>query len=105
MALKSDIERVQEQAMITMRDLVRTDAAIAGVTGDECHFIASVLEFVLVLKQKWYLRWLIPRKIRDESFRLKMIAAVLGRTAKEREPSLNEQIRLAMEQERKTVQR
>jgi hypothetical protein len=90
--------------MITLRDLVRTDGAIAGITGEECHFIASVLTFVWFLDKKWYLRWLIPKKIRNEAFRMKMIAAVLGRTAKEREPSLNEQIRVAMEQDRKMVQ-
>lgn len=89
--------------MITLRDLVRTDGAIAGITGEECHFIASVLTFVWLINTKWWLRWVIPKRIRDEAFRLKMVAAVLGRTQKEREPSLNEQIRIAMEQDRKTV--
>lgn len=87
--------------MITLLDLVRTDKAIASITTDECHFIASVLMFVWALNQKWYLRWLIPRKLKEEAFRMKMISAVLGRTAKEREPSIGTQIRLAMEQDRK----
>lgn len=89
--------------MITLLDLARTDKAIASITTDECHFIASVLLFVWSMNQKWYLRWLLPRQLKDEAFRMKMIAAVLGRTAKEREPKIGEQIRLAMEHDRKAA--
>lgn len=87
--------------MITLRELVRTDTAIASITADECHFIAKVLMFVWTLKKSWFLRWLIPNNLRDEVFKMKMIAAVLGRTPKEREPSITSQIKLAMDIDRK----
>lgn len=89
--------------MITLRDLVRTDTAIASITTDECHFIAKVLTFVWALEKRWFFRWLIPRNIRNEAFKMKMIGAVLGRTQKEREPSLNTQIKIAMEMDRKAA--
>lgn len=89
--------------MMTLRDLTRCDKAIASITSDECHFIASVLLFVWSLQTRWYLRWLLPRAIREEVFKLKMISAVLGRTPKEREPHVGEQIRLAMEADRRAA--
>lgn len=87
--------------MITLRDLVRTDTAIASITSEECQFIAKVLMFVYSLQQRWYLRWLIPDRLGDSSFQMRMIAAVLGRTRKEREPKVGEAIRLAMDMGRK----
>lgn len=63
--------------------------------------MASVMLFTLSITQRWYLRWVLPHDLKEAAFQLRMLAAILGRTAREREPSVPTQIRLAMEQDRK----
>ena len=83
--------------MITLRDLTRTDTAIASITTDECQLIGKVLTFVWAMEKRWLTRWLIPREIREDAFKLRMIGAVFGRTPSERQPSVPTQIKLAMD--------
>jgi len=45
----------------------------------------------------WCVRLFLPKPLRCETLRLRMIAATLGRTPEERAPSLGEQIRISME--------
>ncbi len=80
--------------MITLRDLVRSDRAIAAITTDECHLIASVLDLAA---RNWFVRVLLPKKDRDNALSFRMLAATLSRTPAEREPSIGEQIRISME--------
>lgn len=75
--------------MITLRDIVRTDPAIASITADECRAIAVVLDQAA---RRWWRRVLRP----DEALSFRMLAATLGRTAAERQPSFQERVRLHM---------
>jgi len=75
--------------LITLRDLVKSDTAIAAITTDECKLIARVLEEA---SRSWLRRIRRPH----EAFALKMIAATLGRTPAERQPSFQEKVRLSM---------
>lgn len=86
-------------SMVTLRDLSRTDRAIASITSDECHLIASVLDIVVVLCHSWIFKYLIPKALRDKTLAMRMLAATLSRTPEERQP-LGEQIRLAMDKDR-----
>lgn len=71
--------------MITLRDLVRTDTAIASISTDDCHFIAAVLELFYWFSQHFLLKYLLPKTIRKKSLSLRMLAAVFGRTPSERQ--------------------
>jgi hypothetical protein len=73
--------------------LARTDRAIGSITGDELRLIAAVLDRV---GRSWLARRLMPRDVRDKALACTMIAATLARTPAERQPSLQEQIRLQM---------
>lgn len=86
--------------MITLRDLVRADVAIASITTVECHLVAEALRVLANLSRSIFFRWLIPASLRHQALSLTMLSAVLGRTPAEREPCLNEQIRIAMERDR-----
>lgn len=75
--------------MITLRDIVRTDPAIASITTDECRAIAAVLDRAA---RQWWRRIARPH----EALSFRMLAATLGRTAAERQPSFQEKVRLHM---------
>ncbi len=79
--------------MITLKSLVRMDTAIGAITTDECLLIATILDR---LGRSWFLRLFLPKAIRSKDLEMRMIAATLGRTPEERQPSFQEQIRLAM---------
>lgn len=79
--------------MITLRELARNDRAIGSITGDECRLIAAVLEKA---SRSWFFRLFLPAPFRAQALAMRMLAATLSRTPAERQPSLNEQIRLAM---------
>ncbi len=79
--------------MNTLRELARNDRAIGSITGDELRLIAGVLESA---SSSWFMRRFLPKAMRSESLKFRMIAATLARTPAERQPSLQEQIRLSM---------
>lgn len=83
--------------MITLRNLVRSDTSIASITGDECRFIATVLEWAFVISQSWTGKVIMSKSLRDKALSMRMLAATLGRTPEERTPSFREQIRIAMQ--------
>lgn len=80
--------------MITIRDLSRSDRAIGAITTDECHLIAAVLNSAA---QHWAVRLFLPKPLRKETLKFRMLAATLGRTPEERAPSLQTQIKLSMD--------
>ncbi len=80
--------------MITLRDLAKSDRAIGSITTDECHLIATVLDSAA---RNPVVRLFLPKPIRRQQLAMRMLAATLGRTPAEREPSLQAQIRRNME--------
>jgi hypothetical protein len=84
--------------MITLRELSKSDRALGAVTTDECHLIAAVLDLAA---RSWFVRWLLPRAYRDKALPMRMLAATFGRTPEEREPSLQQQIRIKMEADKR----
>ncbi len=83
--------------MLTMRELARNDRAIGAITTDECHLIAAVLDLAA---RSRLVRWCLPKPVRQQALAMRMLAATLGRTPEEREPSLATQIKLKMEADR-----
>jgi hypothetical protein len=80
--------------VITLRELARTDRAVGSITTDECHMIAAVLDSA---SRNPVVRLFLPKAIRKKQLAMRMLAATLGRTPDEREPSLQAQIRREME--------
>lgn len=68
--------------MITLRELVK-DRAIGSITTDECKIIAAVLDLAA---RRWWIRIFMPKLLRREALKMRMLAAVLGRTPAERQP-------------------
>lgn len=85
--------------MINLRQLARSDRAIGSITTEECHMIAAILDRAA---KSWLFRFRLPRKYKDKTLEMRMLSAVLGRTPEEREPSMQEAIRMQMEQARKS---
>jgi DNA-binding TFAR19-related protein (PDSD5 family) len=83
--------------MITLRELSRSDRAIGAITADECRLMAAVLD---VTARSRLVRFLLPKEHRAKALELRMLAAILGRSPSEREPSVQAQIKLAMERDR-----
>lgn len=80
--------------MITLRNLVFQDRAIASITAEECKLIAKALDYVGT--RGFFGTMFLPEDLRGRSLTLKMLSATLGRTPEEREPSLQTQIKIAM---------
>lgn len=76
--------------MITLRELSRSDQAVASITSDECLFMSKVLSFVAALERRWFFKYLIPKEIRDHALKMRMLSAVLGRTQKEKQSLYNQ---------------
>ncbi len=83
--------------MITLRDLSKSDRALGSVTTDECHLIAAVLDLAA---RSRLIRACLPKQHR-KPLSLRMLAATFGRTPEEREPSLQQQIKLKMEADKR----
>jgi hypothetical protein len=79
--------------MITLRDIVKSDRATAAITTDECKMIAAVLDLAA---RSRLIRACLPKQYRHQALAFRMLAATLGRTPAEREPSLETQIRREM---------
>lgn len=86
--------------MMTMRQMIRTDPAMASITSEECQLAAAVLDEFVSLAGSRFAKYFLPKELRAKAFHARMLSAVLGRTPSEREPGLNEQIRRKMEQDR-----
>lgn len=82
--------------MITLRQLVRFDTAIASITARECNIIAAALDILTELNRRWYLRLFLPRFVKDNDLTLRMLAASLGRTPEEAR-SLHDDIQYNMD--------
>lgn len=82
--------------MLTLRELVRNDRALASISTEECHLLAQVIEHFAVLTSHWFFKRFIPKYLRDKNLSLRMLAATLNRTQSEPAPSLERQIRIAM---------
>lgn len=82
--------------MITLRDLTKSDRAIGSITTEECHLISKALDWSVTMQNSWWMRVFIPRDLKEKALAIRMLAATLSRTPNERQPSLNEQIRLSM---------
>lgn len=87
--------------MITLKDIVRSDRAVAAITTEECQLIAGVLDHVLAQEQRsWFSRRRLPPQFREKALNLRMLAATLQRSPPEAAPSLQKQIALKMEADR-----
>lgn len=75
--------------MITLKDLVRSDRAIAAITGEELRLISALLE---AAASSWLFRKTLPKELRSP-LPMRMLASTLNRTPKEREP---DDIRIAI---------
>lgn len=84
--------------MITLKDLVRSDRAIAAITGDELRLVSMVLE---AAADSWIFRQKLPKHLRSP-LAMRMLASTLNRTPREREPDdIRIQIYRAMEADKK----
>lgn len=83
--------------MITLRDLSRSDKAIGSITTDECKLIAQVLDSAA---RNPVVRLFLPKPLRKQQLAMRMLAATLGRTPNEREPSLQAQVKRSLEASR-----
>ncbi len=87
--------------MITLRDLTRSDKAIGSITSEECKLISKALDWSVTMQNSWWLRRMMPQELKDKALAIRMLAATLSRTPEERQPCLNEQIRLSMKADKK----
>ena len=89
--------------MITLRELVRSDRAIAMISTDDCHDLAFLLDTVF---QSWFIRLFLPRSLKLKEMSFRMLAATLGRTPSEREPdAIQAQIHLAMQRDAEAIKK
>ena len=81
--------------MITLRDMVKQDRAIAAVSKDECLMLAVALATYSKLLKHWLFKYLLPKDHRKKVFELEMLTAVFGRTSTFVEPSKPVQLQIA----------
>lgn len=86
--------------MITLRELVRSDRAIAAITSEECKLIATVLDWAEMASRRPVLKYFMPKELRQKSLSMRMLSATLNRAPEELAPGLNTQIQKAMEKDR-----
>jgi hypothetical protein len=85
--------------MIFLRDLARNDKAVGMISSADCLLIAQALYLVVDLCNGIFIKFLVPRSMREKLLSLRMLAATLSRTPEER-CSFGDAIAKEMERDR-----
>lgn len=84
---------------MNLRELTRYDSSVGMISAANCLLIAAALEVVIDLCNGIFIKYLVPRSLRENALNLRMLAATLGRTPDEKRP-LAEKIAAEMEKAR-----